>query len=116
MSELSIFESKAKIFRLSKKNPSYRVVSEDYGKNLDVLRQDEQFIFHAYTKNDDRYFNLISSKTPDLYSFDAIILAQAVDVGLLVTEDKEILNLRGKTAFADVPVLNELEIKRWKDI
>jgi len=115
-SELSVFEAKAKIFRLSKKNPAYVNALENFGENLGVLRQDEKFIFHPYTKMDDEYFNRISSKNPDLDCFDAIILAQAADAELLITEDREILNFRMQKEFTDDRALNILKIKRWKDI
>ena len=116
VSELSIFEAKAKIFRLSRKNATYIHVLKNYGDNLAVLRGDEKFIFHPYTKADDTHFNLISAKNLNLDSFDIIILAQALDVGLLITEDKEILGLREQETFTKDPLLGKLVIKRWKEL
>jgi len=115
VSELSIFEAKAKIFRLSKKDPAYVPVLENFGKNLTVLREDEKFVFHSYTEADDIHFNLISSKNHNLDSFDITILAQSLNVGTLITEDKEILSLREKEAFKKDPNLGKLLIKRWKE-
>ena len=116
ISELSIFEAKAKIFRLSKKNASYTPILKDYGSNLAVLREDEKIVFHTYTKADDAYFNLISAKNTNLDSFNIIIVAQALDVGLLITEEKEILGLGEQETFTKDPLLGKLAIKRWKEL
>lgn len=115
-SELSIFEAKAKLFRLSRKNAVYMEALESFGDNLAVLREDERFIFHPYTKRDDAYFNLISAKNLRLDSFDIIIVAQALEMGLLVTEDEEILSLREQGAFTRDPILGKLAIRRWKEL
>jgi len=115
-SELSIFEAKAKIFRLSRENKAYTPALEDFGKNLTVLRGDERFIFHPYTGQDDRFFNSISAKDLALDSFDMIILAQALNIGLLVTEDEEILRIRDREEFVKDPTLRTLKIKRWKEL
>ncbi|MBS7634240.1 hypothetical protein KEJ34_01905 [Candidatus Bathyarchaeota archaeon] len=116
VSELSIFEAKAKIFRLSKKNAAYTYALRSFGENLAMLREDEKIIFHPYTKADDVYFNLISSMNQNLDSFDIIILAQASNIGLLITEDKEILGLRQQEKFKKEPFLGKLLIKRWKEL
>lgn len=116
LSELSIFEAKAKLFRLSTKDATYKQALEAFGNNLAILREDEKFIFHPYTKHDDTYFNLISAKNLGLDSFDTIILAQALDVGILITEDKEMLNIRNQEAFVKDPLLGKMMIKRWKEL
>ena len=116
VSELSIFEAKAKIFRLSKKDPAYTPALKSFGENLAVLRKDEKFVFHPYTEFDDANFNLISSINQSLDSFDIIIVSQALTTGLLLTEDKEILDLREKEEFRKDPYLGKLSIKRWKDL
>ncbi|MEM2848847.1 MAG: PIN domain-containing protein [Candidatus Bathyarchaeia archaeon] len=115
-SELSIFEAKAKLHRLSKRNTAYRKALEDFGANLKILRGDEKFTFHPYTAQDDKYFNIISSKNLELDAFDTIIVAQALKVGTLVTEDREILNVREQPAFSEDPLLRKIEIKRWKEL
>lgn len=115
-SELSIYEAKAKLFRLSRRDERYADALENFGGNLAVLRDDEMISFHPYSELDDRRFNLISGKDLDLDVFDMIILAQAVDVGFLLTEDEEILNLRGEKAFVEDPELKRLEIRRWKEL
>jgi hypothetical protein len=116
VSELSIFEAKAKIFRLSKKDHAYMQALENFGKNLSLLREDEKLVFHKYTEADDAYFNLISSINQSLDSFDIIMVAQALNVGVLLTEDKEIISLREKEAFKKNQHLGKLLIKRWKEL
>ncbi|MDI6691022.1 MAG: PIN domain-containing protein [Candidatus Bathyarchaeota archaeon] len=116
VSELSIYEAKAKLFRLSRMNRVYADALENFGDNLAVLRDDERICFRPYTKGDDFRFNLMWSKGLGLDVFDAIIVAQSVDVGLLITEDTEILNLRNQEAFVEDPELKKLEIRRWKEL
>lgn len=113
---LSVYEAKAKLFRLSRRDERYADALEDFGGNLAVLRDDEMITFHTYTRVDDLRFNLISRKGLDLDVFDMIIVAQAVDVGFLLTEDKEILSLRNEEAFLEDPGLNKLKIRRWKEL
>lgn len=115
-SELSIFEAKAKLFRLSRENTTYTQALGDFGKNLAVLREDEKFIFHPYTARDDECFNLILTKNWALDSFDIIILAQALNIRVLVTEDKEILRIRDREKFVKDPILGMATIKRWKEL
>lgn len=115
-SELSIYEAKAKLFRLSRRDERYADALKSFGGNLAVLRDDEMISFHPYTRLDDLRFNLISGKGLDLDVFDMVIVAQAVDVGFLITEDREIINLRGEKAFGEDPELKKLEIRRWKEL
>ncbi|MEM3381947.1 MAG: hypothetical protein QXQ11_07320 [Candidatus Bathyarchaeia archaeon] len=74
---------------------------------------DEKIIFHTYTAQDGEYFNLISAKRLDLDTFDMIIMAQAMNIGLLITEDREILNVRERPEFTDDPTLRRLKVRRW---
>ncbi len=115
-SELSVFEAKAKIYRLSRRDSVYVQALEAFGENLAVLREDEKFIFHPYTAQDDKYFNMISAKNLELNTIDMIIIAQAIKIGTLVTEDKDILSVREKDEFAKDPVLGKINIKRWKEL
>ena len=115
-SELSIFEAKAKLQRLSTKNAAYLQALKAFGANLATLREDEKIVFHPYTAEDDENFNLIHSKNLGLDSFDTIIIAQALSIGTLITEDKEILSVREKTAFTRDPTLGKIKIKRWKEL
>lgn len=115
-SELSIYEAKAKLYRLSRRDRRYADALKSFGENLAILRADETFSLHPYTRQDDSRFNLISGKGLDLDVFDMIIVAQAVEVRLLITEDREILKLRSQKAFIEDPDLNKLEIRRWKEL
>ena len=116
LSELSIYEAKAKLFRLSRRNERYTKALESFGDNLTVLRDDETICFHSYNKMDDSRINLISDKDLGLDVFDTIIVAQALDIGFLITEDKEILNLRGRESFLEDPELKKLNITPWKEL
>ena len=115
-SELSIFEAKAKLQRLSRKNTTYMQALEAFGANLSILREDEKFVFHPYTAQDDENFNLIYSKNLELDSFDMIIVAQALNMNMLITEDKEILGIREQDAFIKDPRLGRIKIKQWKEL
>jgi hypothetical protein len=115
LSELSIFEAKAVLRRLSREEPAYLQALWAFGTNLAALREDERFVFHTYTPQDDENFNLIHSKNLGLDSFHMIILAQALNVGTLVTEDGEILRLREHAEFKE-PRLGKLKILRWKEL
>jgi len=115
-SELSIFEAKAKICRLSKRDTSYMQALEAFGDNLAVLQEDEKLIFHPYTAQDDKYFNIIFAKNLGLDVLDTIILVQAIKVGTLITEDKEILYLREQNGYTKDPIFGKLKIKRWKEL
>ena len=81
-----------------------------------MLREDAKVVFHPYTRREDAYFNLISTKDFRLDSFDIIIVAQALDLGLLVTEDQEILDLREQTVFREDPILGRLTIRKWEEL
>lgn len=115
-SELSIYEAKAKIYRLSRRDADLGKALEAFGANLATLRTDERMTFHPYTARDDEYFNMISSETLRLDSFATIILAQAMSVGMLITEDNEILRVRREETFQNDPVLGKTKIRRWKEL
>lgn len=115
-SELSIYEAKAKIYRLSRRDADLVKALEAFGANLATLRTDERITFHPYTERDDEYFNMISSKTLRLDSFDTIILAQAMSVGILITEDSEILSVGREETFQNDPALGETKIRQWKEL
>jgi hypothetical protein len=57
VSELSVYEAKAKLLRMSRSRGEYGRMLSTSGENLNVLRADEKFIFRTYTKEDDRRFN-----------------------------------------------------------
>jgi hypothetical protein len=45
-----------------------------------------------------------------------IIIAQALNIGTLITEDKEILSAREQTLFITDPTLRKINIKQWKEL
>lgn len=116
ISDLSIYEAKAKLYRLYLKDRSYYKALKNVGENLQVLRSDEQIIFHTYSFEADQRFNSLIAIAPELSAFDAIIASQAVEAGILLTEDEELVSLRESPRFVKSPVFNLLKIKRWRDI
>ena len=110
VAELSVYEAKAKILRLSMIDDGYRPALLEFGSNLRVLRGDERFVWHPYSaKTDDRLNELVKAGA-QLDTFDAIVVSESAAVGALLTEDREILALRGS------PVLQDLAIFAWSDV
>jgi hypothetical protein len=116
VSELSVYEAKAKLLRLSKIHRGYGTVLRAFGHNLNVLRTDEKFVFRSYTGEADQRFNQLLTVAKRLDAFDLIILSEASTVGELLTEDMEILSFRDSDQFAETPPFNSMEIKSWKDV
>ena len=116
LSELSVYEAKAKIHRLAKRNEAFSRGLDEFGDNLMILKEDKKFVFHSFSKAADQYFNLLNKTVPELNSFDVIILSQAYDVGFLLTEDDELLALRRTENFRKNTALSKLIIKRWREI
>ena len=87
ISELSVIEAKAKILKIKD-----RKINEIFRRSIRILRSDERFIFHGYTSEDDENFEKLNV---DLNFIGKIIVAQAFSVGLLLTEDKQILKNKG---------------------
>ncbi|MCK4583041.1 PIN domain-containing protein [Candidatus Bathyarchaeota archaeon] len=112
LSEISVYEAKAKIHRLASRTPDYAAAHEGFGDNLKVLQEDEKVRFHRYTPADDVRLNFLYTKTPDIDFFDAVIVAQAAEAGLLLTEDHDILSLRGSMWLDEAP-WNRLKIINW---
>jgi len=94
LSEISIIEAKAKIHRLNQSNPAYQTPHEEFGTNLRILQEDHKIHFHRYEQEDDARFNFLAESGTQLDAFDTVIVAQSARVGLLLTEDREILSLR----------------------
>jgi hypothetical protein len=115
-SELSVFEAKAKLYRLRTKGGAYARALEAFGHNLAILRGDEKFAFHPYGARDDEYFNSILAKRFALDGFDMVIMAQAMSIGTLITEDEDILGLREQGAFEGDPLFENMRIRRWKEL
>lgn len=114
--ELSIYETKAKLLRLSKVRRGYEQALQVFGQNLNVLRLDEKFVFHGYTSEADECFNQILPSAKRLDAFDLIILSQAFAVGELLTEDEDLLTFRDSDQFAKSPLSKLIRIKCWKEI
>ena len=94
VSELSVYEAKAKLFRLSRSHGEYGKMLSTFGENLNVMRADEKFVFRTYTEEADKRFNQLVKIAKRLDAFDLIILSEASTVGELLTEDTEVLSLR----------------------
>lgn len=116
VAELSIYEAKAKLMRLSKARSGYEQALRSFGRNLNVLRWDEKFVFHNYTEKADEYFNQLLVSTERLDAFDLLVLSQAFDVGELLTEDGEILSFRDSDRFAKSPLSKSIKIMCWKEV
>ena len=116
VAELSIYEAKAKLLRLSKVRRGYEQVLRVFGQNLNVLRSDEKFVFHDYTSEADEYLNQLLPFAKRLDAFDLIILSEAFTVGELLTEDEDLLTFRDSDQFAKSPPSKSIRIRCWKDI
>ncbi len=108
VSFLSIYEAKAKITRMYKnKKISYETM-ESFWPKLKILLESERFKFHIYDEQTDRNYNLISNTYP-LDAFDTLILASAMDVGALLTEDTDMLSIRDK-------LRTRIQILNWQNL
>jgi hypothetical protein len=116
VAELSIYEAKAKLLRLSKVRRRYEEALRVFGQNLDVLRSDGKFVFHNYTIEADERLNQLSLLAERLDAFDLITLSEAFTVGELLTEDEDILAFRDSERFAQNPTSKSIKIRRWKEI
>jgi hypothetical protein len=116
VSELSVYEAKAKLLRMSRSHGEYDKMLSTFGENLNVLRADEKFAFRSYTEEADRRFNQLVTVAKRLDAFDLIILCEASTVGDLLTEDTEILSLRDSHQFAQTPPFNSMKIRSWIDV
>lgn len=116
VSELSIYEAKAKLLRLSKRRRGYDDAVRSFGQNLNVLRLDERFVFHNYTSEADKCLNQLLPSAKRLDAFDMLILAEAFTVGELLTEDGDLLTFRESDQFADSRLSKSIKIRCWKEI
>jgi predicted nucleic acid-binding protein len=116
VSELSVYEAKAKLLRLHKVHQGYEKALRAFGENLNVLRMDEKFVFERYTGEADQRLNQLSTIAKGLDAFDLIILAEALRVGHLLTEDSEILSFRDSEEFGKNSLLKAIGIMSWRDV
>ena len=114
VAELSIYEAKAKLLRLSKVRRAYDQALRAFGQNLDVLRSDEKFVFHTYTSEADECFNQLLPSAKHFDAFDLLILSEASAVGELLTEDEELLAFGRSKEFAKSPLSKSIRISSWK--
>lgn len=116
VSELSIYEAKAKLTRLSKARRGYEQALQMFGRNLNVLRLDERFVFHSYTSEADECFNQLLASARRLDAFDILILSEAYVIGELLTEDEDLLTFRDSDQFTKSPLSKSIRIRCWKEI
>ena len=116
VAELSIYEAKAKLLRLSKVRRRYEEALRLFGQNLNVLRSDEKFVFHNYTSEADECFNQLLHFAKRLDTFDLIILSEAFTVGELLTEDEDLLTFRDSDQFAESSFSESIRIRCWAEI
>ena len=89
VSEISIIEAKAKSLKISRKRS---MINEKFNEGLSVLSTDEKVVIHGYRSIDDKKFNEFQPLGLDF--FDTMILAQSRTVGILLTEDSKLLDLK----------------------
>lgn len=116
LSELSVYEAKAKLLSLSRRHRGYDGAIRSFGENLEVLRLDERFVFHNYSGEADSWLNQILPAAKRLDAFDMLILAEAFAVGELLTEDRDILTFRDSDQFARSQLSKSFKIRCWKEV
>jgi len=89
VSEISIIEAKAKSLKISRKRS---MINEKFNEGLSVLSTDEKVVIHGYRSIDDKKFNEFQPLGLDF--FDTMILAQSRTVGILLTDDSKLLDLK----------------------
>ncbi|ADB58877.1 hypothetical protein [Archaeoglobus profundus] len=63
---------------------------EKFNKGLSILRSDRRVRIHGFNDRHDRALNSMLNLIDDLNIIDLIIVSQAKDVGILLTEDRAI--------------------------
>lgn len=116
VAELSVYEAKAKLVRLSKIHREYGQALHMFGQNLSVLLADDKFVFHSYTSEDDDRLNQLLPLAKRLDAFDLLILSQAFTIGELLTEDEDLLTFRSSDQFLKSPLSKSVRIKSWKEV
>ncbi|GEM_PF-2875607 len=89
VSEISIIEAKAKSLKIGGDRSE---LNEKFNEGLTVLAADEKVVIQGYRAVDDKRFN--EFLTLGLGFFDTVILAHSCTVGVLLTEDSRILQLK----------------------
>ena len=99
VSEISIFEAKAKSLHEKEE------ILEKFNKGLSILRSDRRVVIHGYTAEHDRILNEMRELLNDLNVIDLIIVSQAKEIGILLTEDRVIHKHKDEIG---------LEVLNWK--
>ena len=89
VSEISIIEAKAKSLKLGGDRAK---IADKFNEGLTVLAADDKVVIHGYRAEDDKKFS--EFLTLGLGFFDTAILAQSCTVGVLLTEDSRLLQLK----------------------
>lgn len=107
VSELSIIEAKAKSLKLG---GDLAEITDKFNEGLTVLAADDRVVIHGYRAEDDKKFS--EFLTFGLGFFNTVILAQSCAVGVLLTEDARLLQLKdsGVTTLNWVALLREMRI------
>lgn len=114
--ELSIYEAKAKLLRLSRTRKEYDKPLRSFGINLDALRLDDKFTFHVYQRETDESLNQLLPFVEGLDAFDMILLSDAVTVGFLLTEDEDLLSLGHSKRFVESKLSKKIKIRNWRGL
>jgi len=108
ISEISIFEAKAK----SLQNKSKEVLRK-FNEGLSILRADKRVVIHGYTAEHDRTLNEMLNLLNDMNIIDLIIVSQAKEIGILLTEDRVIHKHENELG---IEVLNwKSFVRYWND-
>ena len=78
---------------------------ERFNKGLSILRSDKRVKIHGYADRHDRALNGMLNLLNDINIIDLIIVSQAKDVGVLLTEDSVIHRHRDEIG---------IEVLNWK--
>jgi len=109
--EISLYEVKAKLVRLKKKTKVNDTIFEAFWHNWTVLREDPKFIIEPYQEGIDKNLNVISSRFLSLDVFDSLILATAMKVGTVLTEDEDIHGVKSDVFFKNLRILSWTDFK-----
>ncbi len=113
LSEISIFEAKVKSLQIRSKE-----ALEKFNKGLSILRSDKRVKIHGFNERHDRALNSMLNLLDDLNIIDLIIVSQAKDVGILLTEDNVIHKHKdeiGLNVSSQVSIKMLSKILGWQD-
>jgi len=108
---VSLYEIKAKLIRLKRNSQIPERIFSAFWRNWTILTEDPKFVIEAYCEPVDQHVNRISHEFPSLGAFDAVILAIAMNVGVLLTEDAAIHTVKTEAFFQDLQILSWREVR-----